>query len=286
MTYEEKLKKASEIALKNNKEDTACLFLMEYISKYNSSELYFHQLDEIPKEQENLYDEYLEKYLYKNVPVQYLIGKAPFFGYEFLVNEDVLIPRSETEELVENILKLYDKYFKNEKVDVVDIGTGSGCISVTLSLEEENMNVIATDISEKALNVASQNNNNLKGRVSFIKGDMLEPVMDKKFDILVSNPPYIPTKEKVDSLVKDNEPNIALFGGEDGLKFYRVILENSTHIMREKCIIGFEHGYDKTKEIEELARKYYGNALIYTLKDMQGLDRMTFVIRGFNNEKK
>ena len=260
--------------------------LLSHITGLDNGELYFHQKDELDFNKQEEFNKALNEYLYNNKPVQYLTGEAFFYGYTFKVNDDVLIPRPETEELVENILLLYDRNLKGNKVDVVDIGTGSGCISITLSLEEKNMNVTATDISADALNVARDNNKNLGGRVNFLQGDMLEPVMDKKFDILVSNPPYIPTTEIVDPLVKENEPNVALFGGNDGLYFYRIILENSTKIMKDKFIMGFEHGYNKTKEIEELALKYYPDANVYTLKDMQGLDRMTFVIRGYEHDTK
>ncbi len=286
MTYGDKLKETCQIALDNNKEDSACLFLMSDVSGYSSSELYFHQEDEMPKKQEEKYDEMFDKYINQNIPVQYLTGKAYFYGYEFNVSSDCLIPRCETEQLVENMLLLYDRNMKGQKADVVDIGTGSGCISITLAKEEANMNVTACDISDDALNKAKENARKLGAKVNFLQGDMLEPVMNMKFDILVSNPPYIPTTEVVDPLVKDNEPNVALFGGEDGLKFYRIILDKSRSIMKDKFLMGFEHGYDKSKEIEDLARFYYPDALVYTLKDYQGLDRMTFVIRGYTHDSK
>lgn len=286
MTYGEKLNETCKIALDNNKEDSACLFLMSDVSGYSSSELYFHQNDEMPKEQLEKYDLMFSKYINENIPVQYLTGKAYFYGYEFNVSSDCLIPRCETEQLVENMLLLYDRNMKGNKIDVVDIGTGSGCISITLALEEKNMNVTACDISKEALNKAKENAKKLGAKVNFLQGDMLEPVMNQKFDMLVSNPPYIPTVEVVDPLVKDNEPNVALFGGEDGLKFYRIILENSVKIMKDKCIIGFEHGYDKGKEIRELAKVYYPDSNIYTLNDYQGLERMTFIIRGYEHDSK
>lgn len=286
MTIEEKLKSSCKLALDNNKEESGCLFLLSTLTGLNTAELYFHQSEEMDKEQEKKFDELLHQYIFENKPVQYLTGEAFFYGYTFNVNSDVLIPRPETEQLVENILMLYDRNMKGQKADVVDIGTGSGCISITLSLEEKNMNVTATDISPEALLVAKSNCEKLGGSVNFLQGDMLQPVMDKKFDILVSNPPYIPTTEVVDSLVKDNEPNVALFGGNDGLYFYRIILQNSVKIMKDKFIMGFEHGYDKSKEIEDIARSFYPDANIYTLKDYQGLDRMTFVIRGYKNDTK
>ena len=241
--------------------------------------------DELDNKIIETFENTVSRYLDNNEPVQYIIGEACFYGYDFIVNKDVLIPRPETEELVENVLYLYDDYMKGQKVEVVDVGTGSGCISVTLAAEEKNMTVTATDISEDALAVARRNASKMGVNVNFLQGDMLKPIMDRKFDILVSNPPYIPNEEVVDSLVKDNEPNVALFGGDDGLKFYRIILENAPSIMNEKCILAFEHGYNRTEAIESLARKYFPESTVYTKKDLQGLDRMTFVIRGFNNEK-
>ena len=287
MTYKKKMDEASKIALDNNKEESAILFLMEEVSGYSTGELFFNQNEKMSDEEISKFDSLVHKYIFENQPVQYLTGKSYFYGYEFNVNSDVLIPRPETEELVENILSIYDRTFKRgTNVDVVDIGTGSGAISITLSLEEKAMNVLATDISSEALVVARANNEKLDGRVTFLEGDMLEPVMDKKFDILVSNPPYIPDEEYVDPLVKDNEPNVALFGGNDGLKFYKIILNNSVKIMKDKFIIGFEHGYNTSKVIEDLARELYPDAYVFTKKDMQGKDRMTFVIRGFDYEQK
>jgi release factor glutamine methyltransferase len=282
MTYKELLDKSAKEALENNKEESACLFLLEYASNKTSSELFTSQEEEVKDDILNKFNEYFDLYINHNKPVQYIVGYAQFFGYEFYVDENVLIPRFETEELVENILFLYDKHFKGKKVKVVDIGTGSGCIASTLSLEEKNMEVYASDISPDALKTAKASASKLGAQVKFFEGDMLKPFIGKeKFDILVSNPPYIPNNEEVQSLVKDNEPNIALFGGDDGLYFYRIILSEADKILNDKFIMGFEHGYDKKEEIEALCKTYFPTANIYTLKDMQGLDRMTFVIRGF-----
>ena len=220
------------------------------------------------------------EYLFENKPIQYLIGSSCFYGYDFKVNEHVLIPRFETEELVENILFYYDKYFKNQKVDVCDLATGSGCIGITLALEEPNMNVVATDISTEALAIANYNAQNLGAKVEFLQGDMLEPLNGKKFDIFVSNPPYIPEDEDVMSLVKDNEPNIALFGGKDGMKFYRIILSGVKPLLKEKAIICFEHGYDKKEEMIKLANQYFPSSKVEVLKDLEGKDRMTFIYVG------
>lgn len=285
MKYKDYLKKWQDIAVAKGYEESAILLLLLYEAKITPSQLYVKMEDEIEDSVINSFEIDVKKYLEDNIPVQYIVGEACFYGYDFNVNNNVLIPRPETEELVENILYLYDDYFDGQDVDVVDIGTGSGCISVTLAAEETHMHLKATDISPEALEVAKSNAKKMGVNVEFREGNMLEPVMNDKFDILVSNPPYIPETEEVDSLVKDNEPNVALYGGNDGLKFFHIILKNAPLIMKDKCILAFEHGYNKTTEIENICRTYFPDSEIYTKKDLQGLDRMTFVIRGFNNEK-
>lgn len=232
----------------------------------------------------NKFNEMFNLYLYENKPIQYLIGYSSFYGYDFTVNEDVLIPRYETEELVENILYRYDTHFAGKKVDVCDLATGSGCIAITLSLEEPNMKVVASDISFHALEVAKLNNSKLGANVEFLQGDMLKPFEGRKFDIFVSNPPYIPENEDVMSLVKDNEPNIALFGGSDGMKFYRIILSGVKPLLKEKALIAFEHGYDKKDEMISLANLYFPGCKVEVLKDLEGKDRMTFIYVGDFNE--
>ena len=269
-----------EEAVKEGKEEAASILLLEHVLDVNPSELYLKMDCEMPKDLEAKYNKLYSDYLYKNKPIQHIIGYSTFYGYDFIVNEDVLIPRRETEELVENILYRYDDYFKGKKVDVCDLATGSGNIAITLALEEPNMNVIATDISAKALDTARRNNEKLGANVKFIEGDMLEPVKDMKFDIFVSNPPYIPNDELVDPLVKDNEPNIALFGGSDGMKFYDIILRGVGKLLKDKAIIAFEHGFDKKEEMIELSHKYFPNSKVEVLKDLEGKDRMTFIYVG------
>ena len=266
-------------ALSLGKEESAVFIYLSYILKLSSTDFFLNQDEEISEEDIKSFEDGFKKYLYENKPIQYLTNETIFFGYPFYVDERVLIPRFETEELTENVLLLYDQYFGEKKVDVCDIGTGSGAIAITLSLEEENMHVLASDISYEALEVAKLNNDKLGGKVSFYQGDMAEPFYDKKFDIIVSNPPYIPDDEEVDPLVKDNEPNIALFG-KDGTYFYDIILKNAYRIKKDKCIIAFEHGYNKNQAIEDLAKKYLDGCKVIHKKDLQGLDRMTFILVG------
>jgi len=283
-SYKQALEKANRLTRKNNKETSATKLLMLHFSGLEPTELYLKYEEEMPKDKYISYFEALDKYLIDNIPVQQIIGFVYFYGHKFIVDDKVLIPRFETEELVANVLMLYDEYFEGKKIDLVDIGTGSGCLAVTLKKEEPlNFKVMATDISFEAIAVAKNNALNNEVEVKFLVGDMLKPVLDKKFDILVSNPPYIPQNEKVEDIIYDNEPHVALFGGEDGLKFYREILTNANHILKEKAIMAFEHGYDKAEELRSIAKQNFPNAKIFTLKDMQNLDRMTFVVKGFED---
>ena len=276
----ELLKNEEKKALSLGKEESAVVLYLMHVTGYSASELYVHINDKASNEVLEKFENEFSKYLYENKPIQYIVGYQTFYGYDYEVDERVLIPRYETEELVENVILLYDEYFAGEKVDVCDIGTGSGAIAITLALEESNMNVMASDISSEALEVANENNKKYNANVKFVLGDMVEPLYGNKFDIIVSNPPYIPDSEHVMSLVKDNEPNIALFGGNDGLKFYRIIVENAHKIAKDKFIMAFEHGYNKNKEIEELILAQYPNAKVIHKKDMQGKDRMSFAIVG------
>ena len=188
MKYKQFVKINKEKALENNKEEAAVILLLQKILDVNSSKLFMMLEDEITEAKQKEFDLIFDKYLYENKPIQYLIGTSNFYGYDFIVNENVLIPRFETEELVDNILFRYDKYFKNKEIDVCDLATGSGCIAITLAKEEKNMHVIATDISFEALDVARKNNEKLGTNVEFLQGDMLKPLEGKKFDIFVIGP--------------------------------------------------------------------------------------------------
>lgn len=283
-TYEELKNEYEVLAEKHNKEASAIFFYLLHVSGLSQTELYLRFKEEVDSEVLSKFESGVSDYLYNNKPIQYIIGFQPFFGHDFICNENVLIPRFETEELVENILFYYDKHFEGQKVDVCDIGTGSGCVGISLALEETNMSVVATDISHEALDVASNNATNLNANITFLQGDMVKPLVGKKFDLIVSNPPYIPDSEDVSKLVVDNEPNVALFGGEDGLDFYRIIVEDSVLIAKEKFMFAFEHSYNKNKEMKEIILNKYPSAKVVQVKDLQGKDRMTFAFIGDFNE--
>ncbi len=212
-------------------------------------------------------------------PIQYIEGYVNFYGYDFKVNKYVLIPRFETEELVENTIIYIKEYFK-ENIDIVDIGTGSGNIGITLKKELPNINITMTDISKKALKVAKYNAHKLNVEASFIHGDLLTPLKNKKFDVLISNPPYIREDEEIDPLVKDNEPHLALYGGKDGLKYYKVLLKDVKNVLKDKSLIALEIGATQKKDLITLIKKYFPHSKYEIKKDLQKRDRMVFI---FNN---
>ncbi len=263
-----------------NKESSAVFFYLLHCSGMDQTQFYNNFQQTVTKYVLERFENGMKEYLYNNKPIQYLIGYQPFFGHDFICNESVLIPRFETEELVENVLFYYDQFFEGEKVDVCDIGTGSGCVGITLALEEQDMNVVITDISDEALKVARKNIKKLGANVEVLQGDMVKPLIGKKFDLIVSNPPYIPDEEEVSELVVKNEPNVALFGGSDGLDFYRIIVEDSSLIAKDKFMLAFEHSYMQNKEIKEIILNKYPSAKIEQIPDLQGKDRMTFAFIG------
>ncbi|MCR4634554.1 MAG: peptide chain release factor N(5)-glutamine methyltransferase [Erysipelotrichaceae bacterium] len=214
-----------------------------------------------------------------NEPMNYVLGYSYFYGYRFIVNDGVLIPRPETEELVGLILSSYDEYFGKKKIRICDVGTGSGAIAIALKKEEEKLDVYASDISEEALKVAKQNAENNECAVTFLQGSMLKPLIEKglRFEILVSNPPYIKTVENIEASVYDYEPHVALFGGEDGLKFYREILRDAHRILLPGGFIFFEMGYDLKESLTALAKQYYPSSQIDVYKDINGKDRMMMI---------
>lgn len=277
-TYQSILKSNEKLARAHQLESSAIKLLMLHFAQLEATELYLSMDKEMPQDKQIAFEKAVNAYVFEQIPVQYLIGYVYFYGYKFIVDDRVLIPRFETEELVANVLMYYDEVFNGQMVKLVDVGTGSGCLAIALTKEEVAFETYATDISHDALEVAKQNAINIGAKVNFIQGDMLEPLKGMKFDILVSNPPYIPSMEIVDQIIIKNEPKVALFGGDDGLKFYQIILSQASQILNERSIIAFEHGFDKAFAIREIAKTYFPNAEIFTIQDMQQKDRMTFIL--------
>lgn len=233
--------------------------------------------------------EYLKKYLPSDrfeegiksledgVPVQYIVGNVDFYGNIIKVNNSVLIPRFETELLVEKTIKFIRKYFDN-KVDILDIGTGSGCIAITLS-KEVNSNVDGVDISIDALNVARENNLINNTNVNFYESDIFSNV-NSKYDVIISNPPYIAYDEKIMDIVYNNEPHGALFADNNGLYFYEKILSECKNYLNDKFLIAFEIGCTQGDEIKNIAYKYLDDIDVIIDKDYSDKDRYAFIVGG------
>lgn len=230
--------------------------------------------------------EYLKKYvknkdiniaikeLESGMPVQYIVGDVNFYGNTIKVNPNVLIPRFETELLVEKTIKLINLIFKRQ-VSIIDLGTGSGAIAITLK-KELNAKVMGVDISEEALKVARDNAEQNEVDIDFYIGDMLDSV-DNKVDVIISNPPYIGYDEEIMDIVKKNEPHIALYAPDEGLYYYEKILKTCSKNLNDKFLIAFEIGYKQAKKIEELAYKYLDNIDVIIDKDYSGRDRFIFI---------
>ena len=253
--------------------------LFYHLANKEPHELYLMYDEEVDPELEAKFLAGMEEY-YQGRPIQYIKGVETFFGRDFKVNEDVLIPRYETEELVENILYHIDDYFSDyQTIDLCDVGTGSGAIAISLALEEPRTNVYASDISSKGIEVAKENASSLGANVNFMVGDLLEPLLKKeiKVDIFVSNPPYIPNNQEIEAMVKDNEPHVALFGGNDGLYFYRRIFKEVKPLLKDRALLAFEMGFDQRELMEEALQTYFPDDRHEIIKDINGKDRMLFI---------
>ena len=231
--------------------------------------------------------EYLKKYYKGNLSdaikrldngeaVQYIVGNVEFYNSIINVNKNVLIPRFETEELVDKTINFIKKQFK-KKVDILDLGTGSGCIAISLA-KNTNSSIDAIDISDSALEVARYNAKANNVDINFIKRDMTIPD-DKLYDVIISNPPYLRDESEVDEIVKNNEPPLALYASDDGMYFYKKILKNYKNNLKEKFIIAFELGYNQADYLYDFAKKIYPDSKVIIDYDLTGYKRFLFIIK-------
>jgi len=243
--------------------------------KYNNNDLNY--LKKYIKEN-NLDDNYYNKCvkeLETGKPIQYIIGNVDFYGNIINVNKSVLIPRFETELLVEITIKKIKELFPKKQIDILDLGTGSGCIAITLK-KEINSNVDALDISLEAIEIAKQNAKNNNIEINFINQDMTT-YKDKKYDVIISNPPYIKFDEEIMDIVKNNEPHLALYAEDEGLYYYKQIINNIPYITKEKYLICFEIGQFQATAIVDYAKEHLENVNISVHKDYSEKDRFIFI---------
>lgn len=213
-------------------------------------------------------------------PLAYVLGYQVFLNYQIEVNPSVLIPRPETEELVMQVLMEIDQDYEDKAhPTLIDIGCGSGAIAIALKKESPKLIVLASDISEVALNQAKHNAEVIEADVEFLLGSMAEPLINtqRKVDIIVCNPPYIPEKEIIQNSVISHEPHVALFGGEDGLKFYREVLTQAPLVLNHPGLIAFEIGWNQKEALTNLAKASLKNPEVTCYQDIQGKDRILII---------
>ena len=254
--------------------DHAKLLLANILEK-NPLELLLYLDEQVDEEKANLYKEEVEA-MANNKPLQYVIGKVNFYGSEFIVNENVLIPRFETEELVENTINKINEMFPNKQIKILDIGCGSGVIGLTLKKFFPESEVTLVDISKEALEVAQENAKRLGLEVNFIESDVFQNIYDI-YDVIISNPPYIMVDEEIEDIVKDNEPHIALYAGKDGLDCYKKIMQDIKRHLNNKYLISFEIGRYQAPSIISMANYFLSKPNIEVKQDLQERDRMVFI---------
>lgn len=253
--------------------------LLAHVTGLDALELLLHLDDIIEEDKCQDYFKLIQARV-DNYPIQYIIGKVSFLDNEIKVNENVLIPRPETEELVFKSIR-YIRNFFNDKEDlkIVDLGTGSGCIAISLKKMFPSAEVDAVDISNSALDLARENARCNNVDINFYQGNMLE-CLNKKYDIIISNPPYIEDASEVDEIVLNNEPHGALFAPNKGLYYYEEILKNAKGYLNDKSMIIFEIGYQQGQWIKNINEKYFSHNVFILEKDMASKDRFVFI---YNN---
>jgi release factor glutamine methyltransferase len=254
-------------------------FVVKYVvletSKKTPASFYMEMNQDVETKEFERIQSIIENFIFKDIPIDYSLGYAYFYGYQLYVNEHVLIPRNETEELVELITILSDDLKK--PVTILDLGSGSGCIGLTLKKEVSESKVTVSDISLDALEVIKKNQQLLEVDVNIIHSDWFSNIQGT-FDIIVSNPPYLLHNETL-GITVSSEPKVALYGGEEGLEHYETILKSIQRHMHDNTYIAFEHGYQQAKALQQLIHLYLPNMDVVTIQDMQGEDRMTFAVK-------
>lgn len=273
MTIKELLNKGIDILKSRNIEDANLIakILLAHLLKVDKSYLVIHDNLEMSQKVEKEYLQIID-ILINGKPLQYITNNQEFMKLDFFVDENVLIPRADTEILVEEVLK-----FTNQNTKLLDLCTGSGAIGISIAIYNENARIYLSDVSKKALNIAEKNviKHEVENRVKLIHSNMFENIQEKDFDIIVSNPPYIET-ETINKLDKNvlNEPHLALDGGKDGLDFYRIIINNSKNYIKKGGYLALEIGYNQRESVCNLLKQEKVYEEIYCKKDLGGNDRV------------
>ena len=275
----EALQGASSFLKEKGREEAAARILLQHELGMTYSNLLASMRDEITEEAFQRFWQNIELHG-AGTPVQHLTGVEEFYGRKFQVNKDVLIPRPETEELIEEALRQIQRYLPEQQLMIADIGTGSGIIAITMKCELPDSTVLATDISTAALQTARENAKRLGAELVFQQGDLAQPLRGRKWNVILSNPPYIAYSEAPDlsDTVHDFEPHEALFAEKEGLALYENLAHQLPEVVDTPCIIGFEIGHTQGKAVAGLLAEAFPQAEIYVKKDINKNDRMVFCI--------
>ncbi len=274
----EALSRASSFLSGHGREEPVARMLLQHVLNKTHVQLLMDMREEISAEQVERYWSLIEEHR-TGKPVQYIIGSEEFYGRTFKVNEHVLIPRPETEELiVETTSRMKRMFTDHSQLNLADIGTGSGAIAVTMKSEIPALLVTATDISFKALEVAQINATELGAQITFKQGDLTAPISNEKWDIVLSNPPYISHDEAptLSDTVLNYEPHNALFADDEGLHLYKRLAEELPALMNRPALIGLEIGYTQGPAVQSYFQKSFPTAQVNIVKDINGKERMIF----------
>ncbi|WP_313469547.1 peptide chain release factor N(5)-glutamine methyltransferase [Carnobacterium sp.] len=273
-TYREVLKWASSFLEAAGQEESAAEFLLRGRLNWSKTDFILHLEDPVPIETRQQFIEDVKQHS-KGTPTQHILGYEWFHDYRFKVTKDTLIPRPETEEIVDKFLK----QASNRPLTVLDIGTGTGAIAIAIKKERPQDEVTGIDLSSAALAVAKENAEQLQANVRFLAGDLTAPVTAEQFDVVISNPPYIGENEKIDmdESVLNYEPQMALFADNNGLAIYQRLAEEIPAILKPDGQIFLEIGFRQGEAVKAIFQAAFPNAKVEVEKDMSGHDRLITV---------
>lgn len=266
---------AFSILKEHNREENVANILLQYHLDYTRTEFYMNMREEVQPQVAESFKRDIKEHIQTGIPVQHLLGYEYFYGEKFIVNKHTLIPRPETEELVHLIINTYPK---DSELTIVDLGTGSGIIAITLAKHFKNAHIYASDISEEALVVAKKNAELHDVAIQFYKGDFLQPFIERKckIDLIVSNPPYIDYADynSLSDTVKKFDPHDALFADNKGLAAYEVIMEQVLELIEGPKAIYFEIGFEQAEKLIQTFNELLPSYQVSVKKDMNNKDRI------------
>ena len=278
MKQHEVLRRASLFLKSHNCEAQVAEILLQHHLKVSRAQFFMNMHTVVPEDIITRFQADIARHVETGIPVQHITGQADFYGRTFSVNEQTLIPRPETEELVEYVRDDLNRRLPTSPPVIVDVGTGTGIIAITLKLEYPDAQIYATDISDQALQMARKNAADLGADITFLHGDFLKPIIARKLqpDIIISNPPYIAAEEKayLSRTVKEFDPQLALFAADGGLAAYKQILRQMRDLTVANSQLIFEIGHEQGPAVKQLIREMYRSSQVEIIQDINRKDRI------------